>query len=106
MLATTKAGIETIGRPSDLSVPISLSSFSLYRLSTSSTAIPLLRVCVYFSISCQPYLVGDKLHHVLLRLRILQRIHRRLAQYMGYALYDQYCGLTLIVREATMVVAG
>lgn len=102
MLATTKAGIETIGRPADFSVPIPLYSFSFHRLSTSPTAIPLLCMCVYSSISCQLYLVGDKLHHVLSRLCILQRVHRHLAQCVGYALYDLYC--TLTQREATVLV--
>jgi hypothetical protein len=49
MLATTKAGIETIGRPANLRLyQFAVSPFSLCRLSSSSTAVPLLcvRACV------------------------------------------------------------
>ena len=60
-------------------------------------------VSVCFSISCQPYLVGDKLHHVLSRLCILQRIRRHLAQCFGCALYDQFRRMNL--GEVTLVAA-
>jgi len=47
MLPTTKAGIETIGRPATLCLYQFLPlPFSLHRLSSSSTAIPPLCVCV------------------------------------------------------------
>jgi hypothetical protein len=58
---------------------------------------------MYSTWSCQPLLVGDKLHHVLSRLCILQRIRWLPAQCIGCTLYDQFRRLNL--REATPVLA-
>lgn len=103
MLPTTKAGIETIGRPADPCTNSYRLPFSLYRLSSSSAAIPPLCVRVCSPISCHPYLLGDKLHHALSRLCNLQRIRWLLAQCFGCALYDQFCRMN--IRESTLVAA-
>lgn len=82
--------------PSFLSV-----SSSILIYCHSPTLCMCMFVCVCSPISCHPYLLGDKLHHALSRLCILQRIRRLLAQCFVCALYDQFCRMN--IRESTLV---
>lgn len=107
MLPTTKAGIETIGRPAALCLyqflPPSFLSVSSFILIYCLSPTLCMCVCVCSPISCHPYLLGDKLHHALSRLCILQRIRWLLTQCFGCALYDRFCRMN--IRESTLVAA-